>query len=556
MLLWRNFKRLCEPLRYVFPNGNGAAGPVSSTDEPSWLTKLHTHREAVERYTNLETLFPRMIQSRLLIPQAYETFQALGSQHEKIEWILKSVVCNDETNANKFAECFNSPIPTHRHHLGHAYIAYLLQCGSSCGKDGISSSNDIELSHVVHEKIHETMEQVVTDIDLDELCPLLYQEEVINDSEYAKFLYRNESEKVLTFFSILDTKSPIGYLELVKHLPSPDANYETYRNHNLFHVISAKCGEHKTRLKCRICSASASTPQSGMLGRTKPTELLMGEDYSQRRTRFEQYYHNSEWERVSEEVDKCLQSNIPEDKVIGYLELSLSWIFRLEKYKAMWFIHKAEIIIDMNQEINSNNAMFLKERCNYLRSLLYIYLEEYEEAEEFGKKAVVRYTEVEADDGEDKAFAEYCYATSRFLKESDSVVVMKPKIKKEVETSFRQVIAISKERDTTNILAMHSLLRLACLHLDSTYVRPGMTQNQEAISNAKACIRELDRHLVTEPNIKCQCLCLLMQSDIHRLLHKGDMAFTKASEALKMASDMAPSSPELRGAKMRLKKMS
>ena len=67
------------------------------------------------------------------------------------------------------------------------------------------------------------------------------------------------------------------------------------------------------------------------------------------------------------EADECMKSTHLDVRVIGLLEMALSWIFRSNKdYSPVHCIERAQMVC---QTINGNNKSFLLGRCEYLLSL-------------------------------------------------------------------------------------------------------------------------------------------------------------------------------------------
>lgn len=131
------------------------------------------------------------------------------------------------------------------------------------------------------------------------------------------------------------------------------------------------CEERGDIRKRRTCALEK--PQSCFSGPKplEPDSLLKGTKYDNRRLRFENYYHNGEWDKVRDEADECMKSKQPDVRVIGLLEMALSWIFRSDKdYSPVHCIERAKVIC---QIIIGNNKSFLLGRCEYLLSLYFRY---------------------------------------------------------------------------------------------------------------------------------------------------------------------------------------
>ena len=134
-------------------------------------------------------------------------------------------------------------------------------------------------------------------------------------------------------------------------------------------------------------------------------EYLTGQEYHDRRYCFEICYHNGDWHGLYEESKKCTSSENPETVAIGYLELALGWIFQLNEVEVKKNLEIAhEVIVS-----RIVHPVILYARYEYLYALLLHYLKQYQETSIRAEMAMMILTLFKV--GEDKAFAQYCYAT-------------------------------------------------------------------------------------------------------------------------------------------------
>ena len=105
-------------------------------------------------------------------------------------------------------------------------------------------------------------------------------------------------------------------------------------------------------------------------------------------------------------VDECLQSEIPEVRVVGLLENAISWLLRCNDARALMIIKQAKELCET--EVSENNAVFLKARAEYNLSRIYRHLKQDDKALECAEKAMVLL--FNAAPGEDSAYANYNHA--------------------------------------------------------------------------------------------------------------------------------------------------
>ena len=192
-------------------------------------------------------------------------------------------------------------------------------------------------------------------------------------------------------------------------------------------------------------------------------EFFKDEEYTQRRLRFEKFYHNGRWKDLHRESNKCINSGVPEIIAIGYLELALGLIFQRNEFEVKRNISLADqAISEIEDEVL---ASFLKARCKYLLSLSYRYLNRFEEARCLAKEALIILNLAEV--GEDKAFAQYCYAI--VLAEESYISQFGRRTFEDVLSELHKSVEYAKRTEDMEILVTHSQLQLSRLYLGTTH---------------------------------------------------------------------------------------
>jgi hypothetical protein len=136
--------------------------------------------------------------------------------------------------------------------------------------------------------------------------------------------------------------------------------------------------------------------------------------------------------------------------------------------------------------------------------------------------------------GEDKAFAQYCYATSFFeTLAPDCSAADFQKAKKMLVAA----IDYAKKAIDMEILVIYSQLQLARLYLGTTDEYLHVTNDPERIERASRCLEELDNKLRRhELNMRFESLYYLRKSDCHRSRGETMLAKEAAMRAGKVAT--------------------
>lgn len=221
-----------------------------------------------------------------------------------------------------------------------------------------------------------------------------------------------------------------------------------------------------------------------------------------------------------------MKSKQPDVRVIGLLEMALSWIFRSDKdYSPVHCIERAKVIC---QIIIGNNKSFLLGRCEYLLSLYFRYEGDFDTARRHIEKA--RFHLFDVTSGEDKSFAYYCHATLEAECLNDE---SPPEKFKEVEELFEKARGHALFANL-DILVVYSDLQLSRLYIGTTHTKLIFTKDKDRLSMAKNCLLRIEQQL-DKLDLRRQSLFHLIMADWSYSCNNVDCAFEHAQKASELA---------------------
>ena len=308
--------------------------------------------ESIVRYTDTDVIAPHLCKEGLLDLKNIERFT---NDQEFCRSFLRSLDSKDLHV--RFARCMRASSEEDRH-LGHRYVSAILDGRGSQFAD----VHTINLSCAYRKRIVEKMTTFVQCIDVHSLSSHMIEVGLLSLDELSQ-LQRCDSRRktIYKLFSMLDSKGPTAYFLFAQCLKREN---EHPPHKQLYHLISANQDHDITQW--HVCLGNRKRDEL-MLRPNKLTiqEPLIGEEYDQRRRRFESYYHNGQWDMVEKEAAKCKESSIPEIQVIGLLESALSWIFRRCESEVLTLTEEARKMC-LSIITHSDNGTILTARCEYL----------------------------------------------------------------------------------------------------------------------------------------------------------------------------------------------
>ena len=464
----------------------------------------------IARYVNLNELRPILVEENILEDEDLaadlgEAFNEYSRQSDRKEY-LKQLFA-DPGRRDAFHRCIQKSVGRGNHHLGHDYISTLLDVTLPKFADETS----IGMSKLLRKRMKGTMEMMVMSITPSVLYGPMVEKKLLTLEEFEKFNSSgctdiDNNKKIL---ALLKTKGPTAHLLFVQCLFKTQ---EASPTHGELYDSILKTDDGQD-LSIDPNSACPELPLSHL----HVPKYLTGKEYHERRSRFETYYHNGDWEALYRESKKCTGSESPETVAIGYLELALGWIFRLNEIEVKKNLELAHGVITSRIK----HPAILYARHEYLYALLLRYLKQYPEASKRAEGAMMILTLFEV--GEDKAFAQYCYATS-------FVETLAPNCTNEDFQKAKKLlisaIDYAKEAIDMEILVIYSQLQLARLYLGTTDIYLMVTSDPDRIELAFRCLEELENKLkLNELNMRFESLYYLRKSDYYRC--KGEMGLAE-----------------------------
>ena len=497
----------------------------------------------IARYTNLYELRPILVEEDLLdeedldadLGQAFDEKSKKADRKEYLKWVF-----TDPSGRDAFQRCIEKSVARGDHNLGHDYVMTLLDET----QPKFADESAILESKSLRKRMKNVMEDMVRLITPGSaLYGQMVKKRLLTLKEFEKFSKYgptdNTDERNRRLLALLQIKGPTAHLLFMRCLF--ETREELPAHGELYDTILASDVDQDSGNLMKL-TGNPELPFSPV----RVPEYITGKEYHERRNRFEICYHNGDWHGLCEESRKCTSSGVPETIAIGYLELALGWIFQLNVFEVKKNLKLACAVITSNSGIISHPAI-LYARHEYLYALLLRYLKQYPEASKRAEVATMMLDAYEV--GEDKAFAQYCYATS-------FVETLAPNCsEEEFQRAKKMLVAAidyAKHAIDMEILVIYSQLQLARLYLGTTDEYLHVTSDPKRLKRAYRCLEELNDKLKRhELNMRFESLYYLRKSDYHR--SKGEMMFAKeaAMRAEKIAIE-AKLPIEKRAAKTRI----
>lgn len=536
-------------------------------DECEISQRIHQYRDEIVKNLNHIELMSHLCEKGLLNSQdkAYLLKDCFVNE-EKGECILRSVAASLHNDAHsRFLHCLQKET----YHLGHKYIVSLLEGRPFADESKIQSSFHIQQQILKNRVIFE-------DIDLSTLVPIMLSKQLLTQGESDMLLdsKRQEKERILLLYNILETKGPLAHglfaqcLDEEKHHPthaelfmklscdrgsgqsSKDKDDDgddleadspiTKQFSNPRPVKRKRNDDSQALVECR------PGPAKRFPGKWQMDGALHGRKYDHMMMVFQTCHHNGEWKRLETEARRYMGSSSADVRAVAKLEIAVSYIFRGERMKVIKFVNESRQDIALLTAA-SNNAIVLEGRCEHVLSCLYRYSKEFKEALKHAELAKVKLFNVEP--GEDTAWANYCEACIRVECLAENYSTME---ETKVEAVFERAIDDARNHNTgIDVVEPHSLIRLAQLKLGSSQYTAGRTNNCERIKAAKNCLEAVRFDTLSS---RSKSLFYVFDSDVH--LNMGDKNHAICSAL--MARDLAMKdnyAVELRSAEERLQSL-
>ena len=466
------------------------------------FVRVKRHYDEISKALNPIQLMPLLCKEGLL--EFNDKSLLLGDSKTSLEkscHILNILESKGPLAYSKFLSC----VQAEKSHMGHEYIASLLQ--DNCFGSEFELKESLKLKEAVNRCTPEMM-----DICPRSLVPLMFSKNLLTDEEQQQLLshHKTKQERILSLLQLLNTKGPTAHGLFADCLRSESS----HPTHNELYVklLSVANADQCVILKKRKCTIdetalAVALPHNKLFRRWELEGVLKGHTYNEIMRMFQSCNHNGDWESLEVEATKYMNCHIPEYQVVAYLEKAISWIFRRKPKIVIELIHEAREII--HNKVHGENSSILLGRSEYILSRLHRYLKNYDKAREHVANAKDHLYCVEA--GEDSAFVHYCDAciTIECLNESSTQDEFE-----RVDEIFGRAICDDRSHDSgLGLVAPHSLIRLAQMYLGATHYSPGMAMNQQNIEHARNCLKAV---IYSSLSYRSRCHYHLMESDLHR----------------------------------------
>lgn len=441
------------------------------------------------------------------------------SRNEKAKRILSVIEKKQHSEGaySLFLECLNEEDS----HLGHAYIASLLEGRSFADK------NEIDSSVKFRDQINKYLSNTIDSVNLKTLIPYLLSENLITLSEQEEIASLTTKQKqMIRLFQFLETKGPTAHYIFVNCLKQSSDKVPTHTE--LIELLNSS-NEPKSQRKRKVsvsieCSYEVKVTKRE-LDRYQAGEVLKTKTYFDTMTEIRKLHLKAEWEEADAEVEKALTSNGIDVQIAVLLESCTGLISRRQKCEVLKIVSKAQ---EMCSQITSDNVHFLKGRCHWVLAKLYRYMNEKQDALEHIRFAKDYQFNIEA--GEDTALTNYCHAMIllEFLAEDSSSE------KKWLARSYLERSIDHASMGDFGLDLSHPKIRLAQLCLGSSPFQPGRVDDSESIGKARSCLESVKPDTLAP---RTKCIFYFTQSDLYRLKKEAFIAVGYAQQALQIANE-------------------
>ena len=494
----------------------GAVLACNPLTEETLAARVKAHYSEFLAYLNPLELMPHLWKERLLTNSDRDELLGGSLRSQKACTILQSLKARGESAYSRFLRSLRAE----KHHKGHAYLTSLLE-GRLTATDELHEC--AQFKEIITNHIPDLM-----DLDVSSLAPKLWAHNLLTQDEFTDALNTRCSHglKILQLIETIGTKGPLAYGIFV-HCLGEEKSHSAHSE--MFKVLSSELKCHQgtpQKLASTVdCSVLPFAVLSKSPHRLKLEGPLTGKRYNELMKFFQTCHHNGRWDLLEHKATELIAGEISDLKIVALLESAISWIFRRDEDKVITLVHDA---MEGCKFISANNAKFLKGRGEYILSRHFRYLKDYEKAQTHVAKAKDHL--FLAEPGEDTSFVSYCEACVRVERLPNSPSQQEVK---EVETTFTFAIGDDLSHETgLKLVAAHSLIRLAQMHLGSTHYNPGVTNDPQRIDKAQKYLHAVDVSSLCD---RSKCHYHIFESDLFRSGKDASRATVAANTALTLA---------------------
>ena len=406
----------------------GSPGPGAGGGRGDISTHILTHYSEIVKSLNHDELMGHLRQEDLLNEEQLELLTSSSlTPRAKRSMILDTIIAGGQDACGRFLSCIQTEVL----HMGHAYIASLLEDKEfSTDKKALQFSLDIKEGVKKH---HTDLK----DIDFSALVPVMLKYDLLTPTEQQLLLSEKEPQswKTARLEVILSSKGPLAHHIFVRCLGEEESHpthgelrslliSTTSANSDGFDIETDSALNKELQRVPRKRKIESSNSRDVTLSKRQPRQFefegpLAGKRYSKLMLTFQTCHHSGEWCKLEFEVQNVLSCGIPELGAVALLEEAISHIFRQNREKVLECVDRARQLIRKSPEIqqSGSNTRILQARCEHVVSCLYRYAKEYGEALQHATNALAHL--VQCDSAEDKSFAFYCSACIRLESYAD-----------------------------------------------------------------------------------------------------------------------------------------
>ena len=252
-------------------------------------------------------------------------------------------------------------------HMGHAYIASLLQ-----GKQ-YANQSEIDESTSIKEQMISCMPMMGRNIDKRTLIPLLRSKELITDDECERLLSMTERDRLLFLFQLLETKGPTAYYIFRKCLSEEDSHPSHLEMAKLISSVEVERSTCELERKRKAEQDEVSVPVPKRLPNgLEAQDCLATSAYFETMSKIRKCHLTGCWDEA-EQLTEAVEGGI-EVKIAVLLESCTGFITRCESDTVLSRVERAK---DMCLQITNCNYGILKGRCEWVLAKLYRYAKQW-----------------------------------------------------------------------------------------------------------------------------------------------------------------------------------
>ena len=517
---------------FVYTNADHLISDCSA-DANQVKRRLKRHKRIIGRWLNVLELIPYLCQRRLIDSEKDRgrllTLHSRQKRSKIVSRITKALASRDRGGAGAHVE-FLCCLRDEREHLGHRYIAELLQGVRECD---LAEDVKLNVSQLICKSLYTIEPFIQSQISLKELLPHLHQQKLLTLSEFKYLLEDSAQEnswKVQKLLDILSTKGPIAYylfFQCLEQEKSHRGHEDIYRElcllidteycKEMLAGGTAKIDEEGVTL-ITICEMPVRTPcRLGLEG------SLAGDEHVGEMRTLQQHRYHGRWDCFRRGIDGLTESDDINVTAVGKLHNAVANIMSGDTNVSLRLVNEVEKLCSV---LYGNNAQVLMGRCHYIRSAVYRHHQDYDSARYYLDLSSQKLENSKP--GADTASLYYHEGTLQLdlLQQGGSC---SRKQRDSAERSFRMAVEHAEHDDSgLPLIAWHSKVFLALLYLGSSHdsvahVLPSVTD----LNRAESILNTLDYNQLPSRTL---ALYHIAYSDIYRW--KNDLTLARHNAEL------------------------